>query len=310
MGIFNFRLRTKSLLALVLACLVALGPTIMIGWHILEEGKAHFGRAYAENFTLFRAQKIKEPVSRELALANRFAESVLLRQWFEDPGSENKRSFFFQEADGYQEAFQGNNYFLINHKTLAYYFNGPDKEYSQEPRYYLNPDNADDEWYFSTIKNFDTFTINVNPDVHLNNVQVWVDVMIWNEGEKIGMAGTGLELSAFLEEFIAVQEPGVTPMILDSEGLIQAHPDQSLIAFGSGAETDTQESADKGQSSLLNLLSGPEQAERLKQAMQKAEDNPEQVQTFWAELDGKTQLLALNWLPELGWHVVTAVDLQ
>jgi len=310
MGIFTFRLRTKSLLALVLACLVALGPTILIGRHILEKGKTHFGRAYAENFTLFQAQKIKEPVSRELALARRFADSVLLQRWFEDPESEIKRDGFFQEADGYQEAFQGGNYFLINHKTLAYYFNGPDKEYSQKPRYYLDPDNADDKWYFSTIKNFDTFTINVNPDVHLDNVQVWIDVMIRDEGEKIGMAGTGLELSAFLEEFINVREPGVTPMILDSEGLIQAHPDQSLIAFGSGAEADNQKSADKSRSSLMNLLSGPQQAERLKQAMQEAEDNPGQVRTFWAELDGKRQLLALTRLAKLDWHVVTAVDLQ
>ena len=169
---------------------------------------------------------------------------------------------------------------------------------------------SDDTWYFSTIKNFDTFTINVNPDVHLDNVQVWIDVMIWDQGEKTGMAGTGLELSAFLEEFIAVREPGVTPMILDSDGLIQAHPDQNLIAFGSGAEAGNQESADTSRSSLLNLLAGPQQAERLKQAMQKAEDNPGQVQTFWAVLEGKRQLLCLAWLPELGWHVVTAVDLQ
>ncbi|MFW6178618.1 MAG: biofilm regulation protein phosphatase SiaA [Desulfohalobiaceae bacterium] len=310
MGVFRFRLRTKSMLALVLACLVALAPAIIIGWHILEQSKEHLGRAYAENFTLLRAQKIKEPVSRELALAQRFADSVLLRQWLEDPDSDSKKTRFFQEADSYQEAFQGENYFLVNHETLAYYFNGPDKEYSQEPRYHLDADNADDEWYFTTIEDFDTYTINVNPDVHLDNVQVWINVMVWNDGQKIGMAGTGLELTAFLEEFIAAEEPGVTPMILDSEGLIQAHPDQSLIAFGSGAEAEKQEADDQEQPSLQQQLSTPQQAERLEQAMQEAENNPGQVQTFWAGLEGKRQLLALTWLPDLGWHVATAVDLQ
>ncbi|MBS3810187.1 MAG: HAMP domain-containing protein, partial [Desulfobacterales bacterium] len=310
MRIFNSSLRTKSMLAMIAALILALGPAVFIGFQVVEKARAHFGRAYAENFTLLSAQKIEAPVTRELALSKRFADSVLLRQWLEDPESESRRSVFFQEADGYQEAFQGGNYFLVNHETRAYYFNGPDKEYSQEPRYYLDPDNSDDEWYFTTMKDFDTFTINVNPDVHLDNVQVWIDVMVWNEDRKIGMAGTGLELTAFLEEFIDVQEPGVTPMILDSEGLIQAHPDQSLIAFGSGAEADKQESADKGRSSLPNRLSGPEQAERLEQAMQEAEDNPGQVQTLWAGLEGKRQLLALTWLPELGWHVVTAVDLH
>ena len=167
---FNFKLRTKSMLALIVACLVALTPTILIGWHILEKGKAHFGRAYAENFTLLRAQKIKEPISRELALAQRFADSVLLRQWLRDEASHRKRSRFFLEADGYQEAFQGGNYFIVNSNTLAYYYNGPDKEYGHEPRYHLDPDNPDDSWFFKTMEDFDSFTINVNPDVHLGNV--------------------------------------------------------------------------------------------------------------------------------------------
>lgn len=59
MNLFNFNLRTKSMLSLVVACLVALAPMIFIGWQVLERGKAYFGRAYAENFTLLNAQKIK-----------------------------------------------------------------------------------------------------------------------------------------------------------------------------------------------------------------------------------------------------------
>jgi len=309
MGLLKFRLRTKSMLALVVACLVALAPTILIGWHLLESGKAHFGRGYAENYTLLKAQNIKEPIIRELALAQRFADSVLLRQWLLDEDSQRKRSRFFQEGDGYQEAFQGNNYFLVNRKSLAYYYNGPDKEYSHEARYHLDPDNPDDAWFFKTMEDFDSFTINVNPDVHLGNVQVWIDVIIWNNGRKIGMAGTGLELSAFLKEFINADDPGVTPMILDTQGLIQAHPDKSLIAYGSGAEAENKP-ASRGQSSLYNQLSGASGGDMLRQAMQRAQGNPGSVETFWAELDGKRQLLALTWIPELSWHVVSAVDLQ
>ena len=310
MGVLNFRLRTKSMLALVIACLVALAPTILIGWHILEKGKAHFGRAFAENFTLLRAQEIKEPVSRELALAQRFADSVLLRQWLMDGDSLRKKSRFFLEADGYQDAFQGGNYFIVNRETLAYYFNGPDKAYSKAPRYYLDPNNPDDVWFFTTMEDFDSYTINVNPDVHLGNVQVWIDVMVWNDGQKIGMAGTGLELSAFLEEFITSDEPGVTPMIIDSQGLIQAHPDKSLIAYGSGAEADNRKPSSQEHSSLQNRLSDASGAEKLTQAMQKTQKEPGSVATFWSKLDGTRQIVALAWIPELSWFVVSAVDLQ
>jgi serine phosphatase RsbU (regulator of sigma subunit) len=299
------------MLALVMACLVALVPTILIGWHLLERGKAHFGRAYAENYTLLKAQKIKEPISRELALAQRFADSVLLRQWLIAPGSQRKRSLFFQEADGYQQAFQGSNYFVVNLKTLAYYYNGPDKKASHEPRYHLDPDNPDDSWFFKTMDDFDSFTINVNPDVHLGNVQVWIDAIIWHDGQKIGMAGTGLELSGFLKEFITSDEPGVTPMILDDQGLIQAHPDKSLIAYGSGAEATTSNStSSQAQSSLYSRLSGSAGDDRLTQAMQRAQENPGSLETFWAELNGKKQLVSLTWIPSLSWHVVSAVDLQ
>lgn len=311
MGIFNFRLRTKSMLALVIACLVALAPTILIGWHVLERGKAHFGRQYAENFTLLRAQKIKEPVSKELALAKRFADSVLLQQWLMDEDSPKKKSRFFQEAQGYRKAFQGSKYFVVNRDTLAYYFNGPDKEYSQEPRYHLDTDDPDDSWFFHSMDDFDTFTINVNPDVHLGNVQVWINVIIKNNGQKMGMAGTGLELSSFLKEFITTDKPGVTPIILDEEGLIQAHPDKSLIAFGSGAKAKNQNSSSQQErTSLQNQFSGPSGSENLAQAMDMAQENPGSVETFWADLDGTKQLVALTWIPQLNWHVVSAVDLQ
>jgi serine phosphatase RsbU (regulator of sigma subunit) len=277
---------------------------------MLERIRSHLGQAYAQNFTLLSAQRIEAPVTRELALAQRFADCVLLRDWLTDEDSQGKKSRFFQEADGYQEAFQGGNYFLVNRESLAYYYNGSDKEYSQEPRYYLDPDNPDDAWFFTTMEDFDSFTINVNPDVHLGNVQVWIDVMVWDDGQKIGMAGTGLELSSFLNQFIAADEPGITPMILDAQGLIQAHPDKDLIAYGSGAEADNHTASNRKQSSLKEHLAESSGAEKLAQAMQSAENEPGSVATFWAGLEGKQQLMALTWLPTLNWHVVSAVDLQ
>jgi len=306
----KFSLRTKSLLALAAACLLALGPTTWIGLEMLERIRTHLGQAYAQNFTLLSAQRIEAPVTRELALAQRFADSVLLREWLTEEDSEQKKFRFFREADGYQEAFQGGNYFLINQKSLAYYYNGPDKEYSQSPRYYLDPDNPDDAWFFTTMEDFDTFTINVNPDVHLGNVQVWIDVMVWNKNTKIGMAGTGLELSEFLKVFITADEPGVTPMIVDSQGLIQAHPDKSLIAYGSGAAADTQKVSESKESSLQKHFADSSGAQKLTQAMQEAQKDPGKVATFWATLNGKRQLVALTWLPKLKWHVVNAVDLK
>ena len=59
-----FGLRGKSLLALVLACLLALVPAGLIGWSVLNGIHDHFGEAYARNATLLSREKISAPISR------------------------------------------------------------------------------------------------------------------------------------------------------------------------------------------------------------------------------------------------------
>lgn len=301
---FTLRLRTKSMLALVVAFILALAPTVLIGWEMLERGRAHFGEAYAKNFTLLNAQRIEAPVTRDLALAQRFAESVLLRQWLSDEASAEKKDLFFREAGGFEEAFRDRNYFVISRQTRNYYLNNPEKPYSQSPRYTLDPENPDDVWFFNTMAECETFNINVNPDVHLGETRVWINVVVWDEGEKVGLAGTGLNLGGFLDQFIAVDEPGVTPMILDAQGMIQAHPNRELIAFGSGA------GAGREAVSFKDRLADPADAKQLAEAMKRVRQSPATVETLWTQLNGKRQLMALTWIPELDWHVVSAVDLK
>ena len=296
------KLRTKSLLALGVACLIALGPSLWIGWEMVERGREHFGQAYAVNFTLLNAQRIENPVTKEIALAKRFADSVLLRQWLHTPNATRANALFFEEAKGFREDFRGENYFVINDETLAYYYNGEDKSYSESPRYHLQPKSSDDLWYFNTMKTVNSTILNVNVDTHLQKTQVWIDAIVWDQDRKIGMAGTGMELTGFLKDFLSPDEPGVTPMIVDERGVVQAHPNPDLISLGSAAN------ASKTNIKLQALLANGGDA--LTRAMDNARSDPGSVQTLWAELDNTRQLVALTWLPELEWHVVSAVDLH
>jgi serine phosphatase RsbU (regulator of sigma subunit) len=300
----NLKLRTKSMLALVAAFVLALAPTVLVGWEMLERGRAHFGKAYARNFTLLHAERIEAPVSRDLALSRRFADSALLAQWLSDETSARKKSLFFQEAAGYRKAFRGRNYFVVSRQSRAYYLNSPEKPYSRSPRYFLDTENARDAWFFKTMARGKGFNINVDLDVHLGETRVWINVIVRKDGKKIGVAGTGLSLGEFLESFIAIDEPGVTPMILDARGMIQAHPNRELISFGSGAGVERESFY------LRDRLAGPEEAARLQAVMESVRSSPGSVETLWAHMKGRPQLLAVTWLPELSWHVVSAVDLK
>ena len=303
MATWGLGLRAKSMLALLLASTLALLPAILLGWQLLEGVRAHFGEAYARNFTQLSSQNILVPVTRDLALSRRFADSVLTRQWLLDEDNPAVSASYFAEAEGYRRDFHDGNYFLISKNSLKYYLNDHDSPYSEQPRYTLEADNPDDSWFFRTMATTEDFNINVNPDVQLGVTRVWLNVIVRDDERKIGLAGTGFDLTGFLDEFINTGEPGVVPMVINLDGAIQAHPDPGLIAFGSAVGT-------AHTTTLADLLGRDQDRRALQTAMEQAAAAPGQVFTLNTLLEQREQLLALTYIPELKWYVVSAVDLQ
>ena len=327
-------LRAKSTLALVLACLLALIPTALLGWKAMEEVRNHFGRAYAENFAQLSRQRILAPVARELALSQRLANSDLTRAWLEDENNPVKRAQFFREAEGYRKALRSHAYFIISARSGNYYFNEAGQALSDRPRYQLSPNDPSDNWFYNSVKSGAAYNINVNPDEKLKVTRVWFNVLIRDDAAArpvpaagaqtaeggsggpgagpaaldgapaLGIAGASLDLSDFLHEFVGSGEPGVTPMIVDEQGAIQAHPDPAQIAYNSGATG----ASERGK--VYNLLGEAGARNVLQQAMQAAAGNTGAVESVWLPLQGKRQLVSVAYIPELKWYVLAAVDLN
>ncbi|MEL0168919.1 MAG: biofilm regulation protein phosphatase SiaA [Pseudomonadaceae bacterium] len=299
-----FGLRGKSLLALLLACLLALVPAGLIGWSVLNGIHEHFGEAYARNATLLNRERISAPISRELALSLRFANSEVTRQWLRDPNDPAKADLFFREAELYRADFRDHAYFIGRMDNLGYYFNGGDQALSRAPRYILNPESDADSWFFSTLRNTDNYNLNVDTNPELNTTKVWLNMVVKDQdGSVLALAGSGLDLSSFIRDFITSDDPGVTPMIIDAQGAIQAHSDRSLIALNSGADANTGAGAN-----LLNLISAQDQA-AVTDAIAATGAEPGSVRILPVALQGANQLLAMTYIPELDWYVVNAIDL-
>lgn len=160
-----------------------------------------------------------------------------------------------------------------------------------------------DRWYFDTLARDEPYNINVNYDAKLKVTKVWFNMVVRAGNEKVGLAGGGLDLTEFLDQFISRREAGVTPMIVDPEGAIQAHPDTRLIAFSSG-------SSGQAQHHVYDLLANEQERTALRQTLRQAEANPGEVETLWGTLDGKEQLIATAYIPQLRWHVLSAIDLH
>nr|WP_086080297.1 biofilm regulation protein phosphatase SiaA [Bordetella genomosp. 13] len=295
-------LRTKSLLALALACLIALIPAGLIGWQVFDSVREHFGRAYAENVTMLNRQKIVAPVSRDLALSLRLADSEVTRRFLLNENDPAARELFFREADGYRGDLRSKSYFVISALSNNYYYSDRAQPTPMPPRYTLSPQTAEDAWFYASVRSQDAYNVNVNSDHQLKLTRVWINVQVRDKERVLGLAGSGLDLSSFLQEFITSGDEGVTPIIIDQAGAIQAYHDESRIAYNSGAM------AGQRHSSVFDLIDARDD-QPLQAALQRALADPQTVQTVWAGLDGKRQLLSVAYIPELRWHVLTAVDL-
>ena len=128
--------------------------------------------------------------------------------------------------------------------------------------------------------------------------------MVKDGAKTLGIAGTGLDLTSFLNRFITSSEDGVTPIIVNQSGAIQAHPNRALIDYASVN--------DKGadHSTIFRLLKNPRDRAAMQSAMTKARQNAEAIQVFPGEINGVHQLFAVTFIPELDWFVVTAVDVN
>src|SRR5690606_28479181 len=120
-------LRGKSLLALLVTCLLALSIAGVIGHQVLDGMQNRFAEAYARNLVQLNRERIFAPVSRELALAQRLAGSQLTLAWLQDEQTSRQRELFFREATGFQQSFGGQLYFAASAQSNGYYANGPDQ---------------------------------------------------------------------------------------------------------------------------------------------------------------------------------------
>jgi serine phosphatase RsbU (regulator of sigma subunit) len=304
MRTIRWGLRAKSALALGLCMLVILLLAMLAGWRALQAIEENLGTAYARNLTQYNKQRILTPVLRELALSQQLANSEVTRRWLLDENDPAKKSLFFAEAAHYQKAFSDRSYFLISGNSRNYYFNDKHSAYSNQPRYALRPNDEKDAWFFQTMQSSRDFNINVNPDEKLKVTKVWFNVLVKDGERNLGLAGTGLDLTNFLNRFITRDEAGVTPIIVNREGAIQAYPDRKLINYSSISAKGA------NRSTIYQLMARDADKANLRTALQRAEGHADNIELLWANLNNQRQLLAIAFLPELNWHVITAVDLK
>ncbi|WP_260291932.1 GGDEF domain-containing protein [Sedimenticola hydrogenitrophicus] len=297
----------KSRFSLITLLLIAVSA--IAGWGsvrtLAEDIVAQWAMRYAEKQALYDKSRTLQPILREVALARQLAHSQYIREWTRKPDDPERSRRAITEMESFRQSFHDQNYFVALLKNGHYYYNNAENEYAgKEFRYTLDPKQAKDAWFYDLIRQGRDLHINVNPDLELGITRLWIDVLIRDGNDILGMAGTGLDLTGFIQNVVEEEEPGVTSLFVDHTGAIQIHRNESLIDFGSISKN-------QGEQHTIDLLfDQPADRTAILAAMKVLEDLNQTVITEFVSVNGKRHLAGITYLPEIGWYEITLLDLD
>lgn len=299
------KLKTRILL---LSALLTIATGAMAWWVARDQALGIVGQwamRYAEKQVLYDKVRMMQPILREIALSRQLANSQLIKDWARQPDDAQLTRRALVEMETFRTNFADHSYFLGLHPSGRYYHNNAKNEYANAPlRYTLKADKPADRWFYDIIAQNRDMHINVNPDVTLGVTKLWIDVLIRDGNDILGVAGTGLDLTSFIREVVENSQPGITSLFVDHVGAIQVYRDQKLIDFASITKS-------AGTHKTLDMLfQTDEDRQTVLAAMKEIEQSPSKTLSRLVHMQGQPFLVGLAYLPEIDWYEVTLLDIN
>ncbi len=159
----------------------------------------------------------------QMTLAIQMSHSPLIINYMKEPSDDDLREEAFAEIKSYQKSFTSKTTFMITDEELVYYFNG-------EAQRKVDITDPAEAWYNYTKnlnKDYDLF---IDYDISLKQTLAWVNAIVRDEkGAFLGIIGTGIPLSSFVETMYATLDPKTSMHLYNSNLEISGTLDQTLM---------------------------------------------------------------------------------
>jgi len=295
----------RVLLFVLLGFAVVAGPAYVAFNWVVNSTVIQLGTLFAEKQVLYDRHRGLQALVREVSLAETLAGSQAIRDWALDEHDAEKRQRGIAELEHFRQSFADRSYFFVIDRSGNYYFNDAANAYAGEQRRYaVAADNPRDAWYFSTKALGAGCHLNVDNDANLRVTKVWMNCVIREGRNVLGVLGTGIDLSSFIQEVVNVPQAGVTSMFVDRQGQVQAHRDENLVNLASL-------SADmRDKRTVYSIVDTEADRETLRRLMVAVADGDLLAQSAFVSIDGQPTLVGVGYLDRLGWFNVTLMDLE
>ena len=195
-------MKTRILTILFAIVGLAVAATIcMIGSHDIFAKKT---AEHLETVSYAKLLELDNGTGPELKLAMQMVKSPLVIDYMTNPDDVELSRLAFREFQVFQDLYQSHRTFWISDSNKKYYSN-------MEFIYDLDPNQAGNEWYNSTLNCGEEYQFYVDYDIGLKKTYMWINALVYNAQHKpLGIAGTGIELSDFVDSMYKNLDPEIT----------------------------------------------------------------------------------------------------
>ncbi len=203
-------LRTRFLLLISALIVVGSVSAWAVFHHLARQIVMQWGQRVADIQVRYDRARLLQPLEREIALARQMADSLVLKRWARSPVDPALEAEAVREMENFRRNFSSGNYFVALRTSGAYYHNNAGDEFAgRQLRYHLDPAKPADAWFYKLVQVGPDFHLNVNPDAELGVTKLWIDVLIRDGDEILGVVGTGIELTR--SSFTATRSSSTSP---------------------------------------------------------------------------------------------------
>jgi len=269
------RLKTKILIfSITLFLIILVAGSLTFFFSMRQINRANNSHKLSQMVDMKRIE-LANSVDSEIAIVLKMADSPLIKRYFQNPESHDVKKFALDEIDSYQNAFDSNIIFYMNDIDKIFYYAGNDP-------YWIDADDPENYWYNMTLYETEVYNFNINYNPELNAINLWINAPVFDENHRpIGMVGSGIILSSFVEEIYESIDDNVELYMFNSLGEITGAKNVALVEEKKDIQSEIAIHGIDVFSKIKNLA-------------------PNEVQTF----DIPSGNMALGTLPSLDWYTV------
>ncbi|MCB1179976.1 MAG: methyl-accepting chemotaxis protein [Leptospiraceae bacterium] len=171
-----------------------------------------------------KAERIESRLSKALESSIELASDPLLIRWFTNYETNPEFQYLVQKKlDNMVDLTDYHGTFAANKLTKNYY--KPKGE-----KIYLDPQDEQNNWFYETIKSKNTLNININFDPKTEKPYVFINALIGNKDDPLGIAGVSMDFSKVSKEFTET-DPKYEAVVylIDKNGNIKVSSDPGIL---------------------------------------------------------------------------------